>query len=58
VLENRARRVAARGHGSQEVNVGAVLNVQADHLGLKGIDTWINCDVKASSVEVATIAQC
>jgi cyanophycin synthetase len=41
--------------GVAEVNVGAVLNVQADHLGLKGIDTLDQlADVKRIVVEVAT----
>jgi len=38
-----------------EVNVGAVLNVQSDHLGLKGIDTLDQlAEVKRVVVEVAT----
>jgi cyanophycin synthetase len=41
--------------GVNEVNVGAVLNVQADHLGLKGIDTLEQlAEVKRVVVEVAT----
>src|SRR5688500_20064052 len=41
--------------GVQEVNVGAVLNVQSDHLGLKGIETLEQlAEVKRVVVEVAT----
>jgi cyanophycin synthetase len=41
--------------GVREVNVGAVLNVQADHLGLKGIDTLEQLsELKRVVVEVAT----
>jgi cyanophycin synthetase len=41
--------------GVPEVNVGAVLNVQSDHLGLKGIDTLEQlAEVKRVVVEVAT----
>jgi cyanophycin synthetase len=40
--------------GVSEVNVGAVLNVQSDHLGLKGIDTLEQlAEVKRIVVEVA-----
>src|SRR5271170_8054298 len=43
------------GMGVNEVNVGAVLNVQPDHLGLKGIDTLEQlAEVKRIVVEVAT----
>jgi len=42
------------GMGVRHVNVGAVLNVQADHLGLKGIDTLEQlAEVKRIVVEVA-----
>jgi cyanophycin synthetase len=41
--------------GVSEVNVGAVLNVQSDHLGLKGIDTLEQlAEVKRIVVEVAS----
>jgi cyanophycin synthetase len=41
--------------GVPKVNVGAVLNVQSDHLGLKGIDTLEQlAEVKRVVVEVAT----
>lgn len=39
VLETARGGLLRAGMGVPEVNVGAVLNVQADHLGLKGIDT-------------------
>src|SRR5260370_39586404 len=43
------------GVGVNEVHVGAVLNVQDDHLGLKGIDTLEQlAEVKRIVVEVAT----
>ena len=41
--------------GVREVNVGAVLNVQSDHLGLKGIDTLEQlAELKRIVVEIAT----
>ena len=41
-------------HGLPRANVGAVLNVQADHLGLRGIDTLEDlAEVKRIVVEVA-----
>src|SRR5258707_8662548 len=41
--------------GVREVNVGGVLNVQSDHLGLKGIDTLEQlAELKRIVVEVAT----
>ncbi|MBS0396489.1 MAG: cyanophycin synthetase, partial [Proteobacteria bacterium] len=39
VLETARGGLLRAGMGVSEVNVGAVLNVQSDHLGLKGIDT-------------------
>src|ERR1700756_2656419 len=43
------------GMGVREVNVGGVLNVQSDHLGLKGIDTLEQlAELKRIVVEVAT----
>ncbi len=39
VLETARGGLLRAGMGVIEVNVGAVLNVQSDHLGLKGIDT-------------------
>ena len=39
VLETARGGLLKRGMGYRRCNVGAVLNVQADHLGLRGIDT-------------------
>jgi cyanophycin synthetase len=55
VLETARGGLLRAGMGVREVNVGAVLNVQADHLGLKGIDTLDQlAEVKRIVVEVAT----
>jgi cyanophycin synthetase len=55
VLETARGGLLRAGMGVQEVNVGAVLNVQPDHLGLKGIDTVEQlAEVKRIVVEVAT----
>jgi cyanophycin synthetase len=55
VLETARGGLLRAGMGVTEVNVGAVLNVQADHLGLKGIDTLEQlAEVKRVIVEVAT----
>ncbi|HVO00332.1 MAG TPA: cyanophycin synthetase [Steroidobacteraceae bacterium] len=55
VLETARGGLLRAGMGVNEVNVGAVLNVQADHLGLKGIDTLEQlAEVKRVVVEVAT----
>jgi cyanophycin synthetase len=55
VLETARGGLLRAGMGVNEVNVGAVLNVQADHLGLKGIDTLEQlAEVKRIVVEVAT----
>src|SRR5499427_6217144 len=55
VLETARGGLLRAGMGVREVNVGAVLNIQADHLGLKGIDTLEQlADVKRVVVEVAT----
>jgi cyanophycin synthetase len=55
VLETARGGLIRAGMGVNEVNVGAVLNVQADHLGLKGIDTLEQlAEVKRVVVEVAT----
>ena len=53
---DRARRPAARrAWACRTCDVGAVLNVQADHLGLRGIDTLEQlAEVKRIVVEVAT----
>jgi cyanophycin synthetase len=51
---DRPRRPPARGMGYRACNVGAVLNVQSDHLGLGGIDTLEQlAEVKRIVVEVA-----
>jgi cyanophycin synthetase len=55
VLETARGGLLRAGMGVKEVNVGAVLNVQADHLGLKGIETLDQlAEVKRIVVEVAT----
>ena len=54
VLETARGGLLRAGMGVAEVNVGAVLNVQSDHLGLKGIDTLEQlAEVKRIVVEVA-----
>jgi cyanophycin synthetase len=54
VLETARGGLLRAGMGVPEVNVGAVLNVQADHLGLKGIDTLEQlAEIKRIVVEVA-----
>ncbi len=55
VLETARGGLLRAGMGVNEVTVGAVLNVQADHLGLKGIDTLEQlAEVKRIVVEVAS----
>src|SRR5689334_10249716 len=55
VLETARGGLLRAGMGVPEVNVGAVLNVQPDHLGLKGIDTLEQlAEVKRIVVEIAT----
>ena len=55
VLETARGGLLRAGMGVNEVNVGAVLNVQPDHLGLKGIDTLEQlAEVKRIVVEIAT----
>ena len=55
VLETARGGLLRAGMGVNEVNVGAVLNVQADHLGLKGIETLEQlAEVKRVVIEVAT----
>jgi cyanophycin synthetase len=55
VLETARGGLIRAGMGVREVNVGAVLNVQSDHLGLKGIDTLEQlAEIKRIVVEVAT----
>jgi cyanophycin synthetase len=54
VLETARGGLLRAGMGVNEVNVGAVLNVQPDHLGLKGIETLEQlAEVKRIVVEVA-----
>ncbi len=54
VLETARGGLLRAGMGYRKPDVGAVLNVQADHLGLKGIDTVEQlAEVKRIVVEVA-----
>ncbi|MHC9085664.1 cyanophycin synthetase [Luteimonas sp. RIT-PG2_3] len=54
VLETARGGLLRAGMGVPEVDVGAVLNVAADHLGLKGIDTLEQlAEIKRIVVEVA-----
>ena len=54
VLEIARGGLVRAGMGVPWINVGAVLNVQSDHLGLKGIDTLEQlAEVKRILVEVA-----
>ncbi|MBS0513876.1 MAG: cyanophycin synthetase [Proteobacteria bacterium] len=54
VLEVARGGLLRAGMGVLEVNVAAVLNVQSDHLGLKGIDTLEQlAEVKRIPIEVA-----
>jgi cyanophycin synthetase len=54
VLETARGGLLRAGMGFRRCDVGAVLNVQSDHLGLKGIDTLEElADVKRIVVEVA-----
>ncbi|KFN49087.1 cyanophycin synthetase [Arenimonas composti] len=55
VLETARGGLLRAGMGVRKVEVGAVLNVQSDHLGLKGIDTLEQlAEVKRIVVEIAT----
>lgn len=55
ILETARGGLLRAGMGVPEVNVGAVLNVQSDHLGLKGIDSLEQlAEVKRVVIEVAT----
>ena len=55
VLETARGGLLRAGMGVKQVNVGAVLNVQSDHLGLKGIETLEQlAEVKRVVIEVAT----
>ena len=54
VLETARGGLLRAGMGVPEVDVGAVLNVAADHLGLKGIDTLEQlAEIKRIVIEVA-----
>ncbi len=54
VLETARGGLLRAGMGVRKVNVGAVINVQSDHLGMKGIDTLEQlAEVKRIVVEVA-----
>jgi cyanophycin synthetase len=54
VLETARGGLLRRGMGYKRCNVGAVLNIQSDHLGLKGIETLEDlAKVKRIVVEVA-----
>ena len=54
VLEVARGGLLRAGMGTRYVDVGAVLNVRSDHLGLKGIDTLEElAEVKRTIVEVA-----
>ncbi|HEX9793042.1 MAG TPA: cyanophycin synthetase [Planctomycetota bacterium] len=54
VLETARGGLLRRGLGYKRCNVGAVLNVQADHLGLRGVETLEDlAKVKRIVVEVA-----
>jgi cyanophycin synthetase len=55
ILETARGGLLRAGMAVRNVDVGAVLNVQSDHLGLKGIDTLEQlAEVKRIVVEVAT----
>lgn len=54
VLETARGGLVRAGMGVPEVDVGAVINVQSDHLGLKGVDTLEQlAEIKRIVVEVA-----
>ncbi|MFT4540402.1 MAG: cyanophycin synthetase [Planctomycetota bacterium] len=54
VLETARGGLLRRGMGYRHCNVGAVLNVQADHLGMKGVNTLEDlAKVKRILIEVA-----
>jgi len=55
ILETARGGLLRAGMGMQEVNVGAVLNIASDHLGLQGIDTLEQlAEIKRVVIEVAT----
>jgi len=54
VLETARGGLLRRGMGYERCDVGAVLNIAADHLGLKGVETLQDmADVKRIVIEVA-----
>lgn len=54
VLETARGGLVRAGMGVPRVNVGAVINVQADHLGLKGVNTLEQlAEIKRVVVEIA-----
>ncbi len=54
VLETARGGLLRRGMGNRKSTVGAVLNIAADHLGLKGIDTLDElAKVKRTVIEIA-----
>ncbi|MET0226075.1 MAG: cyanophycin synthetase [Dokdonella sp.] len=54
VLETARGGLLRAGMGVRDVDVGAVLNIQSDHLGMKGIDTLDQlAEVKRIVIEVA-----
>jgi len=54
VLETARGGILRRGLGYRKCSVGAVLNIQSDHLGLKGVDTLDQlAEVKRVVIEVA-----
>jgi len=54
VLETARGGILRRGLGYRKCTVGAVLNISADHLGLRGVDTLEQmAEVKRVVVEVA-----
>ncbi len=55
VLETARGGLVRAGMGVPKVDVGAVLNVQSDHLGMKGVDTLEQlAEIKRIVVEVAS----
>jgi cyanophycin synthetase len=55
ILEKARGGILRAGMGVAEVNVGAVINIASDHLGMKGIDTLEQlAEVKRVVIEVAT----
>ena len=54
IMETARGGIVKRGLGYSECNVGACLNISADHLGLRGVETLQQlADVKRVVVEVA-----